>query len=238
MREPCGNEPVDVERVLAGYRRWLARQPLAERTRDAYVAQVRGFLAWLADSEHGAAGLTEPQVRDWAVRDYKRWVKAAPRRWAPASVNQALAALDNVYRHLGAGRPQVGREELPRLAPHALDTGQQRVFLRTVDACPSARDRALAVVLFYTALRLSELAALDVEDVAMTARRGRLQVRSGKGDAFREVPLNSACRAALQEWLTERGTTGTTALWLSRTGGRMVAARSTRCCAASPARPG
>jgi site-specific recombinase XerD len=168
-----------------------------------------------------STGLTEPQVRDWAVRDYKRWVKAAPRRWAPASVNQALAALDNVYRHLGAGRPQVGREELPRLAPHALDTGQQRVFLRTVDACPSARDRALAVVLFYTALRLSELAALDVEDVAMTARRGRLQVRSGKGDAFREVPLNSACRAALQEWLTERGTTGTTALWLSRTGGRM-----------------
>ena len=138
----------------------------------------------------GAAGLTEPHVRDWAVRDYKRWVKAAPRRWALASVNQALAALDNFYRHLGAGRPQVGREELPRLAPRALDTGQQRVFLRTVDACPSPRDRALAVLLFYTALRLSELAALDVEDVTMTARRGRLQVRSGKGDAFREVPLN------------------------------------------------
>jgi site-specific recombinase XerD len=223
VREPCGAESVDVERVLAGYRRWLARQPLAERTRDAYAAQVRGFLAWLADSEHGAAALTEPQVRDWAVRDYKRWVKAAPRRWAPASVNQALAALDNFfYRHLGVGRPQVGREELPRLAPHALDTGQQRVFLRTVDACPSPRDRALAVLLFYTALRLSELAALDVEDVAMTARRGRLQVRFGKGDVFREVPLNSACRAALQEWLTERGTAGSAALWLSRTGGRMT----------------
>ena len=73
MREPCGAESVDVERVLAGYRRWLARQPLAERTRDAYAAQVRGFLAWLADSEHGAAALTEPQVRDWAVRDRPAW---------------------------------------------------------------------------------------------------------------------------------------------------------------------
>lgn len=209
------------ERVLAGYRRWLDRQPLAQRTRDAYAAQVREFLAWLADSEHGPAALSEPQVRDWAVRDYKRWVKAAPRRWAPASVNQALAALDNFYRHLGAGPPQVRREELARLAPHALDANQQRVFLRTVEVCPSPRDRALAVLLFYTALRLSELAALDVEDVAMTARRGRLQVRSGKGDTFREVPLNSACRAALQEWLTERGTTDTSALWLSRTGARM-----------------
>lgn len=221
MGEPCGDEPVDVERVLADYRGWLARQPLAERTRDAYAAQVHGFLVWLAASEHGAAALTEPRVRDWAARDYKRWVKAAPRRWAPASVNQALAALDNFYRHLGAGRPQVGREELPRLAPHGLDTGQQRVFLRTVETCPSARDRAVAVVLFYTALRLSELAALDIEDVQMTARRGRLQVRSGKGDAFREVPLNSACRAALQEWLTERRSAGSSALWLSRIGGRM-----------------
>ncbi|HXZ74722.1 MAG TPA: tyrosine-type recombinase/integrase [Streptosporangiaceae bacterium] len=223
MGEPCGDEPVDVELVLAGYRRWLARQPLAKRTRDAYAAQVHGFLVWLVgSSEHGAAALAEARVRDWAVRDYKRWVKAAPRRWAPASVNQALAALDNFYRHLGVGPPQVSREELPRLAPHALDTGQQRVFLRTVEACPSTRDRAIAVVLFYTALRLSELAALDVEDVAMTARRGRLQVRCGKGDAFREVPLNSACRVALQEWLTQRGAGGgSSALWLSRSGARM-----------------
>jgi hypothetical protein len=138
--EPCIGESVDVEGVLAGYRRWLARLPLAARTREAYVAQVRGFLVWLAGpSEHGAAALAQERVRDWAVRDYKRWVKAPPRRWAPASVNQALAALDNFYRHLGFGPPQVSREELPRLAPHALDTGQQRVVLRTVEVCPSAR---------------------------------------------------------------------------------------------------
>jgi hypothetical protein len=41
-------------------------------------------------------------VRDWAVRDYKRHVKTA-KRWAPASVNQALAAIDNFYRSLAGG---------------------------------------------------------------------------------------------------------------------------------------
>ena len=55
--------PVDVAVVLGRYERWLARQP---------------------GSEHGGAALTEVPVRDWAVRDYKRLVKAAPRRWAPA----------------------------------------------------------------------------------------------------------------------------------------------------------
>ena len=191
----------------------------------------RSAASWVGcrTREHGGAALTDVAVRDWAVRDYKRYVKSAPRRWAPASVNQALAALDNFYRHLGLGRPQVGREELARVAPRALETTEQRVFLRAVHACPSPRDRAIATLLFYTGLRLSELAALDVEDIQVTARRGRVLVRSGKDDTYREVPLNSACRTAIDEWVTARTTRlagaaqvlPTPALWVSRTGGRM-----------------
>ena len=88
---------------------------------------------------------------------------------------------------------------------------------------------------FYTGLRLSELAALDVGDLSISARRGRLRVRSGKGDAYREVPLNSACRTVLDEWARARagqlaalaeldgGRRETNALWLSRTGRRISA---------------
>jgi site-specific recombinase XerD len=68
-----------------------------------------------------------------------------------------------------------------------------------------ARDRAIVTLLLYTALRLGELAGLDVEDVAISARKGLLVVRSGKGDAYREVPLNRPCRAALEQWLKARG---------------------------------
>jgi site-specific recombinase XerD len=77
------------------------------------------------------------------------------------------------------------------------------------------------------------LAALDMTDVEMSARRGRLKVRTGKGDAYREVPLNSASRKALDDWfeartdqlaaLADAGGEGTTsALWLSRSGTRMT----------------
>ena len=52
----------------------------------------------------------------WAVRDYKRSVKTA-KRWAPSSLNQSLAAIDNFYRSLAIGRPDVPREELPQVAP-------------------------------------------------------------------------------------------------------------------------
>jgi integrase/recombinase XerC len=211
---------VDVDALLATYREWLGRQALAARSREAYAAQVAGFLAWLGCSEHGARALADPHVRDWAVRDYKRHVKTES-RWAPASVNQALAAIDNFYRSLGAGRPDVAREDLPQLAPRALDEDEQRRFLRAVEASPSPRDRAIATVFFYTALRLSELADLELEDVSVTARRGMVRVRAGKGDAYREVPLNSACRKALDDWSEARAASEVGALWLSRQGTRM-----------------
>jgi site-specific recombinase XerD len=222
-------EGVDAEAVLAAYAVWLKRQPLATRSRDAYLAQVRSFLMWLAGSEHGPEALVDPHVRDWAVRDYKRYVKT-DRRWAPASVNQALAAIDNFYRSLAAGRPEVLREELAQVAPRSLEEAEQRRFLRVVEASPSPRDRAMVTVFFYAGLRLSELAALEVADVEMSARRGRLKVRAGKGDAYREVPLNSASRKALDEWFEARtdqlaadgGDAEMSALWLSRSGRRMT----------------
>jgi site-specific recombinase XerC len=56
-------------------------------------------------------------------------------------------------------------------------------------------------MLLFTGLRLAELVALDVDDVRVSARKGLVVVRSGKGDAYREVPLNALVRQVLEEWL-------------------------------------
>lgn len=220
-------EAVRVDVVLGEYGRWLARQPLAKRSREAYRAQVTGFVEWLATSEHGGAGLSDPAVRQWAVLDYKRFVKSS-KGWKPSSVNQALAAVDNFYRSLGVAPPEVAREKLAQVAPRALDVEEQRRFLRAAEQRPSSRDRAIASTLFYTGLRLAELAALDADDVAVSARRGRVTVRSGKGDRYRQVPVNAPCRDALSQWALDRSAMSETdgvdevAWWLSRTGSRMT----------------
>jgi len=230
-QKPTASAPLNPADIAITYDRWLRRQPLAERTTDAYRAQVGLYLRWLADSEHGGEALSAEAVRDWAVRDYRRAMKK--RRLKPATINQALAAIDNFYRSRGMGRPDVRREALAQVAPKALAEDDQRRFLRAVERSPSARDRAIATVFFYTGLRLSELAALEIADVSVSARRGRLRVVMGKGDASREVPLNSACRTALDDWTTERtqrlaGAQGgeevaeADALWLSRSGGRLT----------------
>ena len=92
---------------------------MAARSREAYAHQVRRYLAWLGDrSPVDGDPLADGDARDWAVRDYKRHLKAVE-RWKPTSVNLALAALDSFYIHLGLGRPIVRREDLPASAPRA-----------------------------------------------------------------------------------------------------------------------
>ena len=217
--------PVDDGRVpaLTAYLEWLEGRPLAARSREAYAHQVRRYIAWLGDrSPVDGDPLADGDARDWAVRDYKRHLKAVE-RWKPASVNLALAALDSFYTQLGLGRPVVRREDLPAKAPRALTEEQQRRLLRMAER-GSARDRAIVVMLLYTGLRLAELVALDVDDVKMSARKGLVIVRSGKGDAYREVPLNALVRQVLEEWLAERkrlAVGGERAVFVGRSGRRL-----------------
>jgi site-specific recombinase XerD len=92
---------------------------------------------------------------------------------------------------------------------------------------PSSRDRALLGLLMLTGVRIGELAGLDADDVRLTQRTGELVIRHGKGDRRRVVPLSRPARAALREWIAERGEhpSGPDVLagplWLSRTGARL-----------------
>jgi site-specific recombinase XerC len=168
---------------------WLARQSLAPRTRQEYRRWVRLFCAWLGDGADeralGADPLVDLAARDYAARDFKRFLKSE-RALGAASVNLGLAAVDHFYRHLGVGRANVRRESLPQSAPRALSGEDQRLLLRAAERA-GERDRALVVLMVFAGLRIGETVALDVEDVAIATRKGVVVVRSGKGDAYREV---------------------------------------------------
>jgi integrase/recombinase XerC len=214
-----------LEQTLTAYEAWLDRQPLAAKTRAAYQLQVRQYGAYLAQRSPTADDpLRTPFARDYAVRDYKTYLKTE-RQAKPTSVNLALSAIDHFHQFLGNDRPHVQRETLPAQAPRALKPEEQKTFLRAVERSSSVRDKAIAHLLFYTAIRLGECAALNLDDVRVSARRGVVIIRSGKGDAYREVPLNAEVREALRTWLKERNKqflhTSEPALFLNLKGKRL-----------------
>lgn len=211
--------------TLAAYDQWLAAQPLAPNTRRAYRTQVHAFLTFLITHPLPAADpLADPTAWDWAVRDFKHTLKQTYHA-RPRTVNLALAALDHFARFLGMRAAHVAREHLPHQAPQGLDAEAQKRLLRIIERDAAPRDQALLLVLFYTGVRISECAALNMADVPRSARKGILLVRSGKGDTFREVPLIAPVRHALDAWEAERRMrfpqTTTPALFLNRRGHRL-----------------
>lgn len=214
--------------VFDGYAAALERAPLDADTRRAYASRVRSYLAWLDSAETtGPDPLADAHGRDFAGRDYRSWLKTAAKR-TPSTVNAHLTALDHFYEHLGLGAVRVQRDQLPRRAPRALDARQQKRYLRAVETRPLARDRAIGRLLFYSGVRVEELVSLDEDDVPLSARKGKVIVREGKGGDSREVPiLDPAARSSLSEWKKERAAwpraAENPALFLNRRGGRLSA---------------
>jgi hypothetical protein len=98
------------------YRAALTATPLSAETARTYLSKVRGYLIWLTDAGAQGDPLSEPRARDWAVRDYRTHLLSVAKR-APATINNALAALDDFYTRRGLGAATADRLDLPHPGP-------------------------------------------------------------------------------------------------------------------------
>ena len=156
------------------------------------------------------------------MRDYRTHLQTVLKR-KPATINTGLAAINDFYVRRGIGPVSAERAELARSAPKALSKRAALRFLRGVETSLSARDRAIALVPFYAGTRISEITALNVKDVRLSARNNTLRIY-GTADKRREVPIHPQLRAALTDWLDERAdwpAVDSPALFLNQRGTRL-----------------
>jgi len=218
--------PAGLEAAHAAYVAALARAPLSLATLRTYASKVRTYLAWLDGADVNGDPLTDPAARDWAVRDYRTHMAAVLKR-SNATVNNALAAVDDFYTRAGLGPARAERLDLPSVAPRALTGKAVLRWLRAANAVDSLRDRALALTPFYAGARIAEVVALDLDDVRLSAREGtaRFYGKGGKGGKPREIELHAELREAYAAWLKDRarwpGTDAEPAFFLNRRGSRL-----------------
>lgn len=206
-------------RFLASERR-LSPHTLTSYRRD--LARLAAFC-----DAHGVgdwSGLDPARARAFAGELHRRGLDGR-------SIARALSAARTFYRFLvresaaaaspftGIAAPKSGKH-----LPKALSVEQAARFVTVPADDPLAlRDRALLELLYSCGLRLAELVALDVSDLDL--RDGAVTV-TGKGAKTRIVPVGSAARAALADWLRLRATLvrpGEHALFLGRNGRRLGA---------------
>lgn len=187
---------------LTRYKDRLAKLDLSANTRDAYSSRLNNFLGFLSTSSQDYSEFFEdPACRALSVREYKSHLKRE--QASPSTVNASLTAIDHFLKFLGLEKPRAKREQLPDLAPQALSKSEQMRLLTIADHARPI-DRAIIYLLLYSGIRLSECAALDVEDLLVSERKGKVIVREGKGGLYREIPVNSDARAGIESWLAER----------------------------------
>ncbi|HXA31558.1 MAG TPA: tyrosine-type recombinase/integrase [Acidimicrobiales bacterium] len=188
-----------MEKLLVEYSVRLDRSPLSDNTRRSYRGHVGRFIAYLESRSESPAALWDPLTRDFLVRDYRRALK--DQRLAPSTVNSHLASIDHFCRTFGVGSPDVDRDHLPDRAPRALSDDQLRSVIRSALRFGSPRDTAAVALMALAGLRMSEVVGIDVDDVSISARKGSVIVRRGKGDASRSVPLSAEARTLVEPWV-------------------------------------
>ena len=196
------SEDCSVKEALESYRQYLDRQPVSAHTRRNYLQRVKRYLDYLEGSLEGLRALSDEVERDFQMRDFKAWLLTSGA--SPSTINSTLSAVDNFYLSRGMKQAKLKRLDLPRQAPRALEQDEERRLLKAL-ARTSLRNKAVVMVMMHAGLRISEVAALNVGDISLTARRGEVLVRCGKGLKQRTIPINQELREVLLKYLAEEG---------------------------------
>jgi len=182
---------------------------VSPHTVRAYENDVTQYLAFVAgETGKKISQLAPPDLDMGSVRAHLAGLNSAGK--ARSSVARKLSALKTFVKYLR-------REEVIEHDPTAMAVAPKRdqtipVFLseaeitRLIETPSTAeplgrRDRAILELFYASGLRLSELVAIDLEDLNMSGRMVRVM---GKGRKERLLPFNQSAADAIRAWMKDR----------------------------------
>lgn len=223
-----------LQEIAAGYR----EKARAVNTERAYTEDWRDFERWCVEAGRESLPAREQTVCLYAV--------ALMERLKLSTITRRLAAIRD--RHRRSGVPTPAGEQLQSLMSGArrqkgtasdgkaaftpTDLRLMCVKLQRLSTIAALRDRAMLSLGFCAALRVDEIASLDLSDLRFVKKGVLVRIRRSKTDqegVGRDVGVFAGVRAstdpirALKAYLKVRGKV-VGALFLSRHGGRLTTA--------------
>jgi site-specific recombinase XerD len=183
---------------------------LSPLTVRMYAQYLRAFCAWAATEKVTRAEEITPEVARRYRLHLSRYISPQTRRnLSRGTQTSYLVALRSLLRFLtrsGEETMAPDRVELGKSGDRSLkflDSHQVSRLLASVDATdePGMRDRAILELLFSTGLRVSELVALDREQVNLESREFSV---IGKGRKVRVVFVTDAAADAIRAYVSMR----------------------------------
>ena len=205
-------------------------QRASSETVRNYASDLRQLNGFLVARRLVSAPVDPASVSSDAVRAYLQWLDQNGGK--PASLARKLAAVRSFYRYL-TRRGLIGRNPVdgmrtpkqPKFLPRVLtkDDADALMTFPAGETVGSLRDRALLETLYSTGARVSELVALDLEDVHESEGLVRLQ---GKGRKERIVPIGELALESIRRYRKSlprlSASSPSRALFCNQRGGRLT----------------
>ena len=194
------------EMLVLQYLRYL--EEMCGAARETLLARARYAREFLAHQR--ACGADRPC--DWSVEQVMQWVMDYFARCKRSSAHTAACSLRNFLRfahsrglcdarlvHAVPKIPVWRHEGLPRV----MTEDQVLRFITSFDrSYPiGRRDYAMALLMLEMGLRVSEVAALELDDIDW--RNGMVAVRSSKGRRVRLLPLTDRIGKAISSYIRQ-----------------------------------
>jgi integrase/recombinase XerD len=205
----CGVPPPAYPRVVDGFLDYLQiEKGLAPLSITAYKTDIRQFAGFLEKHKRTLLNAQRNHVREFIQQLFGHAVDGR-------SVGRKLSALRHLYRYLLLDKMvahdptlNIDSPKQWKVLPKALARDEMNAMLssprpgsnrREAEAI-AARDRAMLEVFYASALRVSEMVGVKLEDLKLDL--GYLLVR-GKGDKERIVPLGKGAQDALTHYMKD-----------------------------------
>lgn len=188
--------------LLNQFKSYLQEIDSSPETVKAYTSDTRKFAKWYSETTGTLPDMYSVGPLD--IAEFKRYLMNKNQK--PATINRAVISLSALFKYLDIPNPAKDIKLLQEVkaAPKSLNRKELLALIRSVRASGKIRDIAIVTLLLHTGIRVSELCALNTDDIVLRERSGTVTIRSGKGNKRRRVPLNSTVRNALNEWLDTR----------------------------------
>lgn len=207
------------------YRNELIRTGKSKNTVDSYIRDVLGFMSWFKDSyDNDFNGL----ILEQDVLQYKAFIYNVKKRKV-STVARKIDAIKSFNRFL----VEVGVSKDIKVKPirvvgnknnvKVLEKNEFNKLKRAFYVKDNKRDISIFETLANTGIRVSEFIKLELDDVIITERNGqnnfsKVIIRQGKGEKYREIPLNNTARKAITEYLDVRTKTNSYKLFIGQRG--------------------
>lgn len=201
-----------VAELLADFLSHLAASDHSKSCMNSYDGNISRFADWIIEKYGSFNPAAVSPLDAIEYRGYLQGKKGRKNGKAkPGTVNHALVSLRVFFAWLGKngavrsnsleGIKPVATARAP--APKWLSRNEQTALVHAVQDGGRLRDMAMVAIMLHAGLRVSEVCSLGRNDIEISDRKGVVQVFHGKGNKFREIPLNNTVRKILARWMSQ-----------------------------------